>query len=239
LAVGDLAFQRKCLGKMETVAATGRTVLFVSHNLAAVKELCHSSIVLSHGRVVFRGPVVAGLAQYSQSLLHDAEPRAEGTTRWWSVAIDGKTDSVATTLRPDRACTVEARLDVHEELTAAMFFFLMHDASGNVVVHRRIAARDIPVRVVDGRHRVRVHVPALWLAPGIYSIMFKLLGTTRGGVEGRYTSERVLVDVNGESDGLSGAVLAPTLDWALTRETALPQAAAHAAGVTHEKSVGI
>ena len=57
LAVGDAEFQEKCLGKMKDVAAGGRTVLFVSHNLKAVKELCTRAVVLSGGRVLWTGPV--------------------------------------------------------------------------------------------------------------------------------------------------------------------------------------
>ena len=55
LAVGDASFQKKCLGKMGDVAKEGRTVLFVSHNMAAVQNLCTIGIVLSAGEVVFRG----------------------------------------------------------------------------------------------------------------------------------------------------------------------------------------
>jgi lipopolysaccharide transport system ATP-binding protein len=56
LAVGDAAFQRKCLGKMESVAREGRTVLFVSHNIAAVNALCEWALQLDAGRVVRTGP---------------------------------------------------------------------------------------------------------------------------------------------------------------------------------------
>jgi lipopolysaccharide transport system ATP-binding protein len=55
LAVGDAEFQKKCLGKMGDVAAGGRTVLFVSHNMVALRALCPGSIVLSKGQVVFSG----------------------------------------------------------------------------------------------------------------------------------------------------------------------------------------
>jgi len=51
LAVGDLAFQKKCLGKMDDVSRTGRTILFVSHNLAAVQKLCGRCILLQGGRL--------------------------------------------------------------------------------------------------------------------------------------------------------------------------------------------
>jgi lipopolysaccharide transport system ATP-binding protein len=57
LAVGDAAFQRKCLGKMGEVAREGRTVLFVSHNMASVQRLCHSALLLDGGRMAARGPV--------------------------------------------------------------------------------------------------------------------------------------------------------------------------------------
>ena len=56
LAVGDAEFQKKCLGKMKDVAGHGRTVIFVSHNMAAVKMLCENSIVLSEGRLKMGGP---------------------------------------------------------------------------------------------------------------------------------------------------------------------------------------
>jgi lipopolysaccharide transport system ATP-binding protein len=56
LSVGDADFQKKCLGKMKDVAGEGRTVLFVSHNMTAVKSLCPNSIMLKHGEIVKRGP---------------------------------------------------------------------------------------------------------------------------------------------------------------------------------------
>ena len=55
LAVGDVAFQKKCLGKMENVAKEGRTVLFVSHNMGAIKALCSSAILIDSGRIVRSG----------------------------------------------------------------------------------------------------------------------------------------------------------------------------------------
>lgn len=68
LAVGDAQFQKKCLGKMEDVSkGEGRTVLFVSHNMAAVKQLCTKGIVLKHGRLDFNGEQLEAV-QYYQNL---------------------------------------------------------------------------------------------------------------------------------------------------------------------------
>lgn len=64
LAVGDAEFQKKCLGKMKDVASAGRTVLFVSHNMAAVTSLCTQAILMDRGQVSFAGGADAGIAAY-------------------------------------------------------------------------------------------------------------------------------------------------------------------------------
>jgi lipopolysaccharide transport system ATP-binding protein len=68
LAVGDVAFQRKCLGKMEEAHTRSRTVLFVSHNLAAVESFCSRGIVLEQGQMVFNGPAKEAIQFYLKSL---------------------------------------------------------------------------------------------------------------------------------------------------------------------------
>ncbi|HZP99716.1 MAG TPA: ABC transporter ATP-binding protein [Reyranella sp.] len=68
LAVGDAEFQSRCLNRMSEVASSGRTVLFVSHNFAAVTALTKRAIVLNSGRVTFDGPVTDALAHYTASL---------------------------------------------------------------------------------------------------------------------------------------------------------------------------
>ena len=57
LAVGDALFQKKCLGKMGDIATEGRTVLFVSHNMAAINQLCSRCLLLDHGKIIVEGPV--------------------------------------------------------------------------------------------------------------------------------------------------------------------------------------
>ena len=68
LAVGDAEFQDKCLGKMKDVSGQGRTVLFVSHNIAAIKTLCKSTIVLRNGETFFNGEVSEGISKYLHAL---------------------------------------------------------------------------------------------------------------------------------------------------------------------------
>ncbi len=68
LAVGDMAFQKKCLGKMGELSRVGRTVLFVSHNVAAVENLCRHGIVLQGGKLVFEGTSKDAVRHYLGSL---------------------------------------------------------------------------------------------------------------------------------------------------------------------------
>jgi lipopolysaccharide transport system ATP-binding protein len=64
LAVGDAAFQKKCLGKMEDIAHEGRTVLFVSHNMQAIRQMCQRAILLSRGQIAFSGSPSQAITQY-------------------------------------------------------------------------------------------------------------------------------------------------------------------------------
>lgn len=65
LAVGDTKFQRKCIQRMREVANSGRTILYVSHNMSTIRQLCDRCIVLSHGKVIFEGDVEEAIAVYS------------------------------------------------------------------------------------------------------------------------------------------------------------------------------
>jgi lipopolysaccharide transport system ATP-binding protein len=83
LAVGDAAFQRKCLGKMGNVAQTGRTVLFVSHNTLAVEDLCDRAIWIKEGRLVEQGEPRAVVSSYVQTTM------SSRTRRVWRDDADG------------------------------------------------------------------------------------------------------------------------------------------------------
>jgi lipopolysaccharide transport system ATP-binding protein len=74
LAVGDLAFQQKCLGKMSEVSRGGRTILFVSHNMAVVEKLCQRTIVLDHGQIEYQGETADAIHHYLNSMLAANNP---------------------------------------------------------------------------------------------------------------------------------------------------------------------
>lgn len=81
LAVGDANFQQKCLGRMKDIARDGRTVLFVSHQLQSVAQLCTRVIILAGGSVAYEGGVAGGIRAYVQSLRADRPADADADRR--------------------------------------------------------------------------------------------------------------------------------------------------------------
>ena len=104
LAVGDADFQRKCLGKMGEVAAGGRTVLFVSHNMALVQALCDRGIVLDGGMVAVDGPIADAVGTYlatleqlsSVDLARRDDRRGRGDIQFARIEIDADGGALAT-----------------------------------------------------------------------------------------------------------------------------------------------
>jgi len=113
LAVGDAAFQRKCLGRMSDVAQGGRTVLFVSHNMSAILNLTEEAIVLDKGRIVFHGPTpeavdlyLAAAAQHSGERVWQPEEIPASAAPFRPIALRAK-GRITDTVRSTEPTTIE------------------------------------------------------------------------------------------------------------------------------------
>ena len=114
LAVGDINFQRRCLGKMGEAAGHGRTVLFVSHNMAALRQLCTSAMLLADGGVVRIGPTEeiireylgGNLATIDSDLLKITDRKGEGAVRLASLRFEDRDGN----LTPGLICGQPARV---------------------------------------------------------------------------------------------------------------------------------
>lgn len=116
LAVGDAAFQKRCLGRMHGVAKEGRTVLFVSHNMIAVQSLCHRAIWLNDGAVMADGPAEHVVSRYlrmaASSRLEqrwDDPARAPGTqqVRLHEIRVRGSEQDRPHHITTEQPCTIE------------------------------------------------------------------------------------------------------------------------------------
>jgi len=166
LAVGDAEFQRKCLGKMGEAANSGRTVLFVSHNMGAVQRLCTRSLLLNQGRVVDYGPtsaiVRAYLADYDPQAALNRQPDPSGRpTIVGAVVLPPPEGGRAVLLEVIIAAGVPRSVSVDVRLT---------DVAGNPVgfgsLGAMVEAEKITLR--PGTNRVRLEVQTDSLANGEY-----------------------------------------------------------------------
>ncbi len=214
LAVGDATFQKKCLGKMDDVAASGRTVLFVSHNLGAVKELCRTGIVLSHGRILTQGPVTDAISKYTESLQEENPMNSRcGWQRLEMNTPGGQADWIVQTRD---AITYNSTLILPEEFVQGAVILLIHDSTGTLLVHQRIELdRKTMTRGNAQTLTVSAAMPPLWLAPSLYTVHLKFLGRTAENVDAKYVSERRILDVRGWSQDRANASLAPTCEWTM------------------------
>jgi lipopolysaccharide transport system ATP-binding protein len=119
LAVGDMAFQKKCLGKMEHVAKTGRTVLFVSHNMAAVTRLCQRGLLIEGGKIIRDSNALEVASQYLNS---DLGTSAE---RCWTDLETAPGDAIAR-LKAVRVISeglISDSIDIRKPVTLEMEFY--------------------------------------------------------------------------------------------------------------------
>ncbi len=229
LAVGDADFQKRCLGKMSDVAHGGRTVLFVSHNMTALRNLCSRGILLRSGKVECDADIDEALASYArvrsggirrnEAQLVGASCSGEASIRRVSVSAVGK--GIDEEIRLDDRIRIEIEVANGEANVEVAPFIHLHD-SGQVRVLSSGAFfnADLVGRRLDrGFFLFTCDVPARVLNSGEYSLDVML-------VKGRkhvIASEPSLVafHVQDEPLGIEGwhwhpvGVLRPALDWRL------------------------
>jgi lipopolysaccharide transport system ATP-binding protein len=214
LAVGDAAFQRRCMNKIRDLTVEeGRTIVFVSHNLAWVERLCDRALLIEHGRVAADGPVAQVTAGYLSAVdpaqhggvieIPEAAPRiGTGTARFKRVRLLNPDDGQSTgSLFLNQPLVLEATLDVAETIEEAVLEVGVAAADGLrlITAFNTDGGRE-PVRLEPGVHELRAELaPAL--LPGGFILDL--------GVHERVTGaavdlvERVLQFDVGVSDGES------------------------------------
>ncbi|MBA2459327.1 MAG: ABC transporter ATP-binding protein [Gemmatimonadales bacterium] len=177
LAVGDAAFQRKCLGKMEQVAQQERTVLFVSHNMAALSNLCRTACRLDQGRLVDLGVAQAVIRRYllegrmqeEQDLRRHPGRKAGHRALLHRVRLleNGATSAVFRTNGP-----FELEVDCvapTDELKSVSLGFLIRDSLGASVFASTMDQYDALAPNRMGHLRIRASIATLYLSPGAYT----------------------------------------------------------------------
>ncbi len=174
LAVGDAEFQKKCIGKMQGISNTGRTILFVSHNMGAMQSLCNKCIYLEHGKLVSEGETSKIIDQYltrnhSTANAHDWDDikTAPGNDQ-----IRLKKASVYSENNPE-----ESILFINNDLVFEFEFWNLKPMQTNLSLKLNSIKGELVFNVVsvvkdlnEGVYRCRFHVPANLLNDNHYSI---------------------------------------------------------------------
>lgn len=177
LAVGDAQFQKKCLGKMGEVAKAGRTVLFVSHNMSAVLDLCSSGILLERGRIVEVAPVTQVVSKYFVTSQGERSYRGTPTVPIGLVAADLVVNDT------DANQNMELHLEIVSDRSVSVAIDVrLSDSIGNPVAYGSLGAfaEEDLVPLQPGLNRVTTRHNISLLATGLYQISIDL---TRPDIE--------------------------------------------------------
>lgn len=181
LAVGDADFQKKCLGKMNEVAGSGRTVLFVSHNMGLITSLCQRAILLHDGQVIEDGEAARVVVSYYTS--GRSTPFDVDFTKGRPISKHGATLLSAQVIGPEgmpvdsvditQPCQIRMRYRV-DEVPAVPFFpgFDFYDEHGNCAFNTFALVSEVPSH--PGIFEANCHLPPDFLNDSTYFITVSL-----------------------------------------------------------------
>ena len=180
LAVGDAAFQKKCLGKMGDVAKQGRTVLFVSHNMTAIRSLCTRGIFLSSGQVSFQGTAAAAIDHYISELSsvqadevdlsRTSRPHGAGETLQIA-SIRIYSEDRRAVIRAGDPIDLELGFNVKRGVDEVAFGVAVSSQDNVNVVECRSSHHYGAISTLEpGEYSLRCRIDRNVLSPGIYSL---------------------------------------------------------------------
>jgi lipopolysaccharide transport system ATP-binding protein len=222
LAVGDARFQRKCLGKIGEVARSGRTVLFVSHNLEVARQLCDRCLLLEHGRLLEDGDprkvidrylalVDSGASPGQMIDLADCQRSGTGQARLVGAMYYG-TGSEGPSLVSDQGLVVELDIDACQQIEVPSVGLTVTTDTGVLLLNVDSATLGRPVHLAPGRNKLAITVDQLHLTAGQYWVNLRLANpvTTRigsGAIDMVESAFRLHVAPSGSGDGVGNGLV--------------------------------
>ncbi len=179
LAVGDVGFQEKCLGKMKEVShSQGRTVLFVSHNMGAIQSLCARGIFLDAGKVAFEGGTRDAVSRYfdaaklkaSAESMEDRERRGGGEARITTIWFEDDKSNRQSHFRMSEPMNIVIRVNFLTAVLNPTLGFNIITDTGVLVSDCRSSHYNINLGVVKGPIECRIRIESLSLFPREYIV---------------------------------------------------------------------
>ena len=186
LAVGDIGFQRKSLEKMNAVASSGRTILFISHSMAAIKSLCQSAILLEAGKIVYNGNVEDAIEFYTRTARDEnssgrylQNPDPALAAQIVSAELLDSKGQINHRFAHDTDVTIRAKLVVqHHSIQATVCLFIYNANLDVIIASYDFESNDSHlIHKKTGAYEFEISIPGNLLIPGQYSIGFEIVRT--------------------------------------------------------------
>lgn len=173
LAVGDVQFQKKCLGRMEELGNEARTVLFVSHNMAAIQRLCQRAVWIDAGQLVNDGETERIVTDYVNKLSEVDQPNCVlkplGDLQIERVTLRDDSGKVTNRFKCGEAITVDIQYLARREVCQPYFWLAVKGAHGNLFGASMLLDGQRPESLLGGGS-VKCRFPEARLTPGYYAI---------------------------------------------------------------------
>ncbi|MES2514157.1 MAG: ABC transporter ATP-binding protein [Bacteroidota bacterium] len=208
LAVGDAEFQKKCLGKMKDVSGQGRTVLFVSHNMAAVKGLCTKGIILENGEVKFSGGVEEAVNFYTRSgyslaaipIKERTDRKGNGKLRVTDIKFINNLNTSVSELTSGEYYKIQFNFEKYNEIDVKQLTFVLQfkNESDEVVTTIATDEQGTTFTEIASKGFFEVEIPRLVFREGRYTLHFMIsekLAFNTPHVTMDYLADAVIMDV--------------------------------------------
>jgi ABC-type polysaccharide/polyol phosphate transport system ATPase subunit len=182
-AVGDEEFQRKCFGKIHEFKQRGGTIVFVSHDAAAVERLCTRAVLLRQGRLEFDGPVREAITRYHAMLADERNPEERGAglseygsgeVRIAEARLLGPDGEERNQFAPGETLAVALRIVSTRPVPAPRLSYELHDEAGLQLAGGVQDTAELGWNGERSEYRLRLEVPSLPLADGRFRFRFEL-----------------------------------------------------------------
>jgi lipopolysaccharide transport system ATP-binding protein len=229
LAVGDAEFQKKCLGKMDEITKEeGRTIIFVSHNMATVKKLCHKCILLEGGKVIKRGETNEVLDYYlndhqnlSSVVTFPKKNKEFGQIN--KISILNKDGDPNAQIPISENFFIEIEYEIYKPINKKLLFIHFY-SQGDLFYVSSEGDRDGQYRDYDkGKYKTRIGIPPFLFQVGIlyFNIIFNNKGDGRGSVDTIQNLNIEILDKNNPKNliynGNYPDKISPILDYKTTK----------------------
>jgi ABC-2 type transport system ATP-binding protein len=174
LAVGDEPFQRRCLDRIRAFQRDGRTIVFVTHALDQVRELCDRAIMLDHGSMVIDGTAVDGIRAFREKFSDFRTPVAESSSNRGPdiqvVDVRLNQGTSVPRLTPGDRLTIDIDIIAREALDDYIVGFSLHNHADAVVYGVNTGLMGVALGPIEGKRTIRFQLPEVPLAEDTYSV---------------------------------------------------------------------